>query len=247
MLLLSVIGLIVPALLHRVAAADVRLRLDTEIAVVLFVTYAVGPGVHVPHPPRRVRRRQTRASSAASPRSRAVRRTRVGPARSSCSRQHRGSRGGQRSPGGLGDRDRRTARAHPGLRRRHRRCAGRQCSRAFSAVTMAARARWTRRSRSRSDRRRRSPCSSRHPGLPELPHRARADGPAVHAVRDRGPGRRGPEHLVHRPRGETHWMEGVQLLAIYRSSRSGSSTCPRLQAGQAIGYLRRPMASRRRA
>ena len=39
MLLLSVIGLIVPALLHRVAAPEVELKLDTEIAVVLFITY----------------------------------------------------------------------------------------------------------------------------------------------------------------------------------------------------------------
>lgn len=39
MLLLSVIGLIVPALLHRVASPEVELRLDTEIAIVLFVTY----------------------------------------------------------------------------------------------------------------------------------------------------------------------------------------------------------------
>jgi Ca2+:H+ antiporter len=42
MLLLSVIGLVVPALLHRVASPAVELRLDTEIAVVLFVTYALG-------------------------------------------------------------------------------------------------------------------------------------------------------------------------------------------------------------
>ena len=42
MLLLSVIGLIVPALLHRVASPAAELRLDTEIAVVLFITYALG-------------------------------------------------------------------------------------------------------------------------------------------------------------------------------------------------------------
>jgi Ca2+:H+ antiporter len=42
MLLLSVIGLVVPALLHRVASPAVELRLDTEIAVVLFITYALG-------------------------------------------------------------------------------------------------------------------------------------------------------------------------------------------------------------
>ena len=42
MLLLSVIGLIVPALLHRVASLAAELRLDTEIAVVLFITYALG-------------------------------------------------------------------------------------------------------------------------------------------------------------------------------------------------------------
>jgi Ca2+:H+ antiporter len=41
MLLLSVIGLIVPALLHNVAAPEVELRLDTEIAVVLFITYGL--------------------------------------------------------------------------------------------------------------------------------------------------------------------------------------------------------------
>lgn len=41
MLLLSVVGLIVPALLHRVAPPDAELRLDTEIAVVLFVTYVL--------------------------------------------------------------------------------------------------------------------------------------------------------------------------------------------------------------
>jgi Ca2+:H+ antiporter len=42
MLLLSVIGLVVPAVFHRVArasAAGVELTLDTEIAVVLFLTY----------------------------------------------------------------------------------------------------------------------------------------------------------------------------------------------------------------
>ncbi|BCS32431.1 calcium/proton exchanger [Luteitalea sp. TBR-22] len=42
MLLLSVVGLIVPALLHRVAPAESGLRLDTEIAVVLFITYLLG-------------------------------------------------------------------------------------------------------------------------------------------------------------------------------------------------------------
>ena len=42
MLLLSVIGLLVPALLHRVASPSVELRLDTEISIVLFVTYALG-------------------------------------------------------------------------------------------------------------------------------------------------------------------------------------------------------------
>jgi Ca2+:H+ antiporter len=42
MLLLSVIGLIVPALLHRVAPPETELRLDTEIAVVLFITYLLG-------------------------------------------------------------------------------------------------------------------------------------------------------------------------------------------------------------
>jgi Ca2+:H+ antiporter len=43
MLLLSVIGLIVPAVFHRVARASgaAELTLDTEIAVVLFVTYCL--------------------------------------------------------------------------------------------------------------------------------------------------------------------------------------------------------------
>jgi len=41
MLLLSVVGLLVPALLHRVASPEVELRLDTEIAVVLFITYGL--------------------------------------------------------------------------------------------------------------------------------------------------------------------------------------------------------------
>src|SRR4051812_13834705 len=44
MLLLSAIGLVVPAVFHRLANRDYdrELQLDTEIAVVLFLTYAAG-------------------------------------------------------------------------------------------------------------------------------------------------------------------------------------------------------------
>ena len=45
MLLLSAIGLVVPAVFHRIAnvgGASVELKLDTEIAVVLFITYCAG-------------------------------------------------------------------------------------------------------------------------------------------------------------------------------------------------------------
>ena len=71
MLLLSAIGLVVPAVFHRLAHGTptrAELTLDTEIAVVLLVTYVRQPGVHAADASRPVRRADARAGQPTRPR-----------------------------------------------------------------------------------------------------------------------------------------------------------------------------------
>ena len=101
MLLLSAIGLIVPAVFHRLArsgGSGVELKLDTEIAVVLFVTYGASLVFTLRthrdlFGPRRGRSRRKSAHGKAE-----VRRAVIMLLRRNGSR-----RGGQRTAGGVGD------------------------------------------------------------------------------------------------------------------------------------------------